>query len=244
MKAALRRPAGAGWLVLIGGGEFSFEETEAADRAWLAKLPARESDGNGDGDGDGDGDAIAFLPTASGSTDYGDHFAVYLDEYFERRVVTVPVFRPRDARRGKNAERIGACAGAYLGGGVADTLIETLRATPCEEALLAKLTGGGAVVAIAAAAQALGAVVRGLRGGTLEGLGWLEGGALETNFEPGHDRRLRQLLGDSRARWGLGLPAGSALLLGPDGAVETVGPSYRLDAPDGELIPLEVTSPL
>ena len=29
---------GSGWLVLIGGGEFSFEETEQADAAWLGKL--------------------------------------------------------------------------------------------------------------------------------------------------------------------------------------------------------------
>jgi hypothetical protein len=26
-----------GWLALLGGGEFSFGETLAADRAWLAK---------------------------------------------------------------------------------------------------------------------------------------------------------------------------------------------------------------
>ena len=30
---------GDGWLALLGGGEFSFGETEEADAAWLAKAP-------------------------------------------------------------------------------------------------------------------------------------------------------------------------------------------------------------
>ena len=28
-----------GWLALLGGGEFSFGETEDADQAWLDKVP-------------------------------------------------------------------------------------------------------------------------------------------------------------------------------------------------------------
>ena len=70
----------------MGGGEFSFEETELADASWLDKSPEG---------------TVGFLPAASGSTDYGNHFAVYLDEYFERRVETVPIYRARDARRGR-----------------------------------------------------------------------------------------------------------------------------------------------
>jgi len=132
----LNRISGGGWLALLGGGEFSFGDTEDADRAWLART--------------GDG-TIGFLPAASGSTDYGDHFAVYLDEYFERQVETVPIFRERDARRGRNAERLSANAAVYVGGGVTDHLIEALRGTPCLTALRELLEKGGTLAAIAAA---------------------------------------------------------------------------------------------
>lgn len=222
------RIAGDGWLVLIGGGEFSFEETEAADGAWLGKLPVPAEA------------PVAFLPTASGSQDYANHFAVYLDEYFERACETVPVFRGRDVRRARNLERLAEAPAVYLGGGVVDQLLETVTGSPTEEALAARLRDGGVVVAIAAAAQACGTIARGLRGGrTLDGFGWLPGGVVETNFEPGHDRRLRRLLGHPKVSWGVGLPAGSALLLGPGGAVETVGPCYLAHDANGPLTRLD-----
>ena len=107
--------------MLLGGGEFSFGETEAADRAWLAKLP---------------GDAkVGFLPAASGSKEYGGHFANYLHDGFGRAVETIPIYRARDARRGKNCERIADCGALYLGGGVADHLLDALAGTPAAEAL-------------------------------------------------------------------------------------------------------------
>ena len=89
----LRRIPGAGWIALLGGGEFSFGETEECDRAWLGRTPPG---------------AVGFVPAASDSADYGKHFTVYLDEVFDREVEVIPVYRGRDARRGKNAERIEA----------------------------------------------------------------------------------------------------------------------------------------
>ncbi len=220
----ISRRAGNGWLVLIGGGDFSFGETEDADRAWIARS---ESEGRG---------PVGFVPAASGSTDYGNHFTVYLDEIFEREVETIPIYRARDARRGKNVSRLDAVADIYLGGGVCDHLLDALQGSPCLEAIERKLDVGGNVIAIAAAAQSLGAAVRSLFGGKIvEGLGWLPGGVLETNFDPGHDRRLRQLLGAPGIRWGLGLPAGSALLLGPAGEREVVGTLFTLEGPDADL---------
>lgn len=237
-----KRVTGQGWLVLIGGGEFSFGETELADEAWLAKLPSPAIDVDAEG---ADAAAlateatVAFVPAASGSADYGRHFAVYLDEFFGRTVESVPVYRDRDARRGRNIQRLTEMDAVYLGGGVADDLLDGLRGTPCQEALEARLREGGVVVAIAAAAHATGTVVRALRGRDhLKGLGWLEGGVVETNFVPEQDRRLRRLLRHPAAAWGLGIPAGSAVLLGPDGALETVGPSFRINGPKGALVPL------
>ncbi|MGD2116071.1 MAG: Type 1 glutamine amidotransferase-like domain-containing protein [Acidobacteriota bacterium] len=216
-----RRLPGDGWIALVGGGEFTFEETLDADQAWLERVPEGP---------------IGFVPAASGSVDYGRHFADYMAGVFEREAVTIPLYRARDARRGKNVERIEACAAVYLGGGVADHLLETLADSPAAGALATKLAAGGVVVAIAAAAQALGVAVRSIRiGETLPGLGWLPGGVVEPNFDPGHDRRLRRLLQAPGARWGLGIPSGSCLLLGPDGAVERVGEIWTLDDPQGEL---------
>jgi cyanophycinase-like exopeptidase len=227
------RIEGAGWLVLIGGGEFSFEETEAVDAAWLAKTPADSE--------------VGFVPAASGSDDYGRHFAVYLDEYFERSCDILPVYRGRDARRGKNIQRIEQAGAVYLGGGVPDHLLDTLRGddgkgSPVLDALRGKIESGGIVVAIAGVAQACGHAVRSLFGGkTIVGLGWLPHGVVEPNFEDGNERRLRQLLEFPGVRWGLAIPAGSAVLLGPSGAVEVVGEAWLATDPTADLIPLEST---
>ena len=215
-----RRPGG-GWIVLIGGGEFSFGDTEAIDRAWLDRAP----DGT-----------VGFIPAASGSIEYGGHFANYLQQTFGRQAETIPIYRPRDARRGKNSSRIAHASAIYLGGGVTDRLLEAFRDTAALEALAAKLDGGGVVVAIAAAAQSLGEVARSLfGGGSLAGFGWLAGGVVEPNFEPSHDRRLRRLLEHPQARWGIGLPAGSAVLLGPEHDVAMIGKVFALASAEGDL---------
>ncbi len=217
------RVRGEGWLVLVGGGEFSFGETARADRAWLDRTPAG---------------TVGFLPTASGSDEYGGHFAAYLGQSgpeVGREVRTVPVYRRRDARRGKNVERLGECAAAYLGGGIADRLLEVFDETPFPAALEDLARQGGVVVGIAAAAQAFGAKVRSLTGrDALSGLAWLPRTAVATNFDPAHDRRLRELVGLPGMRWGIGLPAGSALLFGPQGRIESVGPVLLLDGAEAD----------
>jgi cyanophycinase-like exopeptidase len=218
---ALRIP-GAGWLALLGGGEFSFGETLAADRAWLAHAPPGP---------------VGFVPAASGSNDYPRHFAAYLREGFDREVETLPIYRARDARRGKNAERIAAVAAVYLGGGVTDHLLDALAGSPAADALVAKLAAPrGMVVAIAAAAQAAGRVARSIAGGELiPGFGWLPETVVEPNFDPAHDRRLRRMLAARGVRWGLGIPAGAAVLLGPDGALEVEGTVFRVEGAEGDL---------
>lgn len=220
----LKRILGAGWLALLGGGEFSFGETEEADSAWLAKAPPG---------------SIGFVPAASGSSDYGMHLAEYLAS-FGRETETIPIYRPRDARRGKNSERIAEVAAVYLGGGVTDHLLETLTGTPAAEALEARLRDGGVVAAIAAAAQCAGCAARSIfGGGVLPGLGWLPDTAVEPNFDPGHDRRLRKLLSAPGVAVGLGIPAGGAVLLGPEGAVEVVGTAFLLRGAEADLEVLE-----
>lgn len=217
---SVRRLAGNGWIALLGGGEFSFGETLDADRAWLAKVP--------------DG-PVGFLPTASGSTDYIEYFRSYLGEEFSRELVSIPVYRQRDARRAKNAQRIADLGALYVGGGIADQLLETLIDSAVLESTAQLLGASGTIAAIAAAAHAFGTKVRSLAGDqVLDGFGWLPGGVVETNFDPAHDRRLRHLMSQPGVTWGLGIPAGSAVLLGPDSAVELVGTSFLLDDADGD----------
>jgi len=213
-----------GWLALIGGGEFSFGETVEADRLWLEKVPEGP---------------VGFLPAASGSVDYARHFADYLGATFGREVETIPVYRERDGRRSRNAERIRECAAVYLGGGVPDQLLDATALTPVHEALREKLDAGGVVAAIAAAAQCCGAAVRSVFAGRfLDGLGFAPGLAAEPNFDPAHDRRLRQLLDRPGVERGVGLAAGAALLIGPGGGFEAVGSIFTLAGADADLVPL------
>jgi cyanophycinase-like exopeptidase len=219
--AAIERIPGQGWLALLGGGELTFGETFDADEAWLAKTAPGP---------------VGFIPAASGSDDYPRHFGEYLREEFERGVEVIPIYRGRDARRGRNAERIRAVPAVYIGGGVADHLLDALAGSPAAEALSRKIQDGGMVVAIAAAAQAAGQVARSIAPGrTIPGFGWLPEGVVEPNFEPGHDRRLRKLLAQTGVRWGLGIPSESAVLLGPEGAVEVIGEAFYVEGEAGEL---------
>lgn len=221
-----RRIPGNGWLCLLGGGEFSFGETLESDEAWLAKtVPG----------------PVGFVPAASGSTEYGHHFAEYLSAEHDREAETIPIYRVRDARRGKNLERLNEVAAVYLGGGVPDHLLDAVRETPAEVTLTEILTrDGGVVVAIAAAAQVVGQGVRSIfRGSVLPGFGWLPQGVIETNFDPDHDRRLRKLVGSLGIEWGLGIAAGSAVLLGPDEQIEVIGDAFLLEEASGDLEPLE-----
>lgn len=225
----VERISGEGWLALLGGGEFSFGETLAADRAWVSLCPPGR---------------IAFLPAASGSNDYPRHFAAYMGEAFGREVETLPIYRARDARRGRNTERVLEAAAVYIGGGVTDHLIDALAGSAAAAALAEKLARGGMVVAIAAAAQAAGRVTRGItRGEPIPGLGWLPAGVVEPNFDPAHDRRLRRLLAREGVSWGLGIPTGSAVLLGPGGRREVVGTAFRVEGAEGDLEVLQESGP-
>lgn len=225
VTVGIERIAGEGWLALLGGGEFSFGETFEADETWLAKA--------------GPG-PVGFIPAASGSDDYARHFAEYLKEDLQREMEVIPIYRGRDGRRGRNSERIAAVPAVYLGGGVADHLLDAILGTPAADALTKKIETGGVVVAIAAAAQAAGRVSRSIAPGrVVPGFGWLPDGVVEPNFDPGHDHRLRKLLEQTGVRWGLGIPPESAVLLGPGGEMEIVGTAFYVEGPKGDLEVLE-----
>jgi len=199
-------------LVLIGGGEFSFGETREIDALLVERMPR-------------DRRTIAFLPTASGSAEYAVHLGNYfaaLDPTLE--VVNVPIYRGRDSRRGKNLNTILSAGMVYLGGGVANNLLATIRESPADIALRDAAASGAVIAAIGAAASSFGAYARDVRGGTpLPGLGWLERAVVETGFEPDNDTGLRRLMSLPDVELGLGIPAKTALVIDADGNTEIAG---------------------
>lgn len=200
-------------LVLIGGGEFSFGETREIDAMLLSRMPA-------------DRRLVAFLPTASGSAEYATHFGEYLrgiDPSVE--VVNVPVYRGRDSRRQKSLDLILRAGLVYLGGGVTNALLSTIRESATDLAVRKAAANGAVVAAIGAAASSFGLFARDMRGGSaaLPGLGWLTSTAVDTAFDPANDTALRRLMSLPEITLGLGIPPKTALVIGADGEGEIVG---------------------
>ncbi|MBV8517875.1 MAG: Type 1 glutamine amidotransferase-like domain-containing protein [Acidobacteria bacterium] len=211
LSVALATPVST--LVLIGGGEFSFGETREIDELLLARMPR-------------DRRTIAFLPTASGSAEYAVHFGAYvrnLDPTVE--VVNVPIYRGRDARRQKSLNAILAAGLVYLGGGVSNNLLATLRESPADVAMRDAAANGAVIAAIGAAASCFGTFARDMRGGTgaLPALGWLARTAVETGFDAANDAPLRRLMSLSDVDLGLGIPAKTALVIDAEGNATIVG---------------------
>ena len=203
----------SGWLVLIGGGEFSFGETDEIDRFLLEKMPA----GNR---------RIAFIPTASGSPDYARH----LGEYFRKldsalEVTNVPVYRSRDLRRGRNLEAIRSAGMVYLGGGITNLVADTLRGTATEAAIREASAGGAVVAGIGAGAAVFGeyAADAQRQGNVVPGFGWIPGAAVETNYRPDASETLKRMMSAPRVTIGLGIPVSTAVAIAPDRTATILG---------------------
>ncbi|HUP49921.1 MAG TPA: Type 1 glutamine amidotransferase-like domain-containing protein [Thermoanaerobaculia bacterium] len=200
-------------LVLIGGGEFSFGETHAIDELLLSRMPH----GN---------PTVAFLPTASGSAEYATHFGAYLKEIRpDVETVNVPIYRGRDSRRQRNLSQILSAGMTYLGGGVTNQLLATLRETAAEMALREAAAGGAVVAAIGASASSFGSWTRDMLrgGGPLQGLGWLPNVVVEAGFDPAKDVPLRRLMSIPEVEIGIGIPPRTALVIQGDGTAEVAG---------------------
>lgn len=200
-------------LVLIGGGEFSFGETREIDEYLVAKMPAGKR-------------TIAFLPTASGSSEYAVHLGGYFKEIDSTLdVVNVPIYRGRDVRRQKNLSMILGAGMIYLGGGVTNQLVGTLRESAAEGALREAAAEGAVIAAIGAAAASFGSHVRDTRGAgsAIPALGWIRNTVVDTSFDPADDTTLRRLMSIPGTELGLGIPARTAIAVASDGSTEVIG---------------------
>lgn len=198
-------------LVLIGGGEFSFGETREIDEYIVSKI-AR------------DNRTIAFIPAASGSSDYAQHLGKYfkeIDPSLETK--NVPIYRGRDSRRQKNIEALRFAGCIYIGGGVTNNLLATMRESVADIAMREAAEDGAVIAAIGAAASCFGSHTRDMRGVTsaLPALGWLANTVVEAPFDLEGDATLRRLM--SLANLGIGIPPKTAIAVGADGQAKVLG---------------------
>ena len=200
-------------LVLIGGGEFSFGETREIDEQLIARLPA-------------DNKRIAFLPTASGSAEYATHLGNYFKQIDPAvETINVPVYRPRDGRRRKNLDLIRFAGLIYLGGGVTNNLLATMKESGAEMAMRDAAADGTTVAAIGAAASCFGTHARDMHGNgsALPAFGWLDATVIDTGFDASDDTMLRRLMSIEGTRLGIGIPPKTALSIGNDGSATVIG---------------------
>jgi cyanophycinase-like exopeptidase len=193
-------------LVLIGGGEFSFGETRAIDDFLIRSMPPNRR-------------TIAFLPTASGSAEYATHIGAYwkgIDPSVE--TINVPIYRGRDNRRQKSLNMLFESGMIYVGGGVPNNLLGTVRESPAELTMRDAAKNGTLIAAIGAAAACFGIHARGL-----DGFGWLANTVIDTGFDPQNDENMRRMMSLPDAKLGIGIPTQTALSIRSDGTTEIVG---------------------
>ncbi len=200
-------------LVLIGGGEFSFGETREIDEYLLRSMPA-------------DRRTIAFLPTASGSPEYATHLGKYFKQMDPTtETVNVPIYRGRDSRRQKNLNFLLAAGMIYIGGGVTNNLLATVRESPANIALRDAAANGAVIAAIGAGAASFGTHARDMRSpaSALPALGWLERTVVDTGFDPENDTMLRRLMSLPDVKLGIGIPPKTAIAVHGDGTTALLG---------------------
>jgi cyanophycinase-like exopeptidase len=205
---------GGGWLVLGGGGRWERGETGVVDAAVL---------------GWADSDRPMAILTAEG---HGSASLEALLDYYAdlggAAGYIVRLLTAADAHRPDTYELLAQAGLVY----VVDTpdaqrLVRVLHGSPALDALGMAFEDGATVIAQGSAATALGAWVASDEhpGSDERGLEWVLNVILEPAFSAtASAHRLRQLLVAHPDCLGVGIPLCSALALGPDGRVETIGP--------------------
>jgi cyanophycinase-like exopeptidase len=111
----------------------------------------------------------------------------------------------------------------YIGGGVTNNLLATLRESAAEIAIRDAAAHGAVIAAIGAAASCFGTFARDMRGVTaaLPALGGLADTVVDAPFDPENDVALRRLM--TVANNGIGIPPKTAIAIGADGNALVVG---------------------
>ena len=113
----------------------------------------------------------------------------------------------------------------YIGGGVTNNLLATLRESPAEMAMRDAAANGTVIAAIGAGAASFGMQARDMRSpaSALPALGWLQQTAVETAFDPQDDTMLRRLMSLPDMNVGIGIPPGTAVAIESGGTTSVLG---------------------
>ena len=203
----------AGWLVLGGGGRWELGETGPVDGAALGWADTDRP--------------MAVLLTAGGATAEGEDLLEYYADMGGATGYIMPIFTAADAQQAENCRLLVQAGLVYIADGPEPLrLVRALRDSPALEALATAFEDGAAIVTQGMATTALGAWLAASQGPEPweRGLEWVPDVVIEPDFSTASSAtRLRNLLAAHPECLGLGIPKSSALALGPDGRVETVG---------------------
>lgn len=200
---------GFGWLVLSGGGDFLTGESEAVDTRMLSRSAA---DGG-----------LAYI-WAAGDLTAAEQYLQYLDDLGGPSSYLVDVVAEDDAAL---ESLLGEAGIIVIGDGPqADRLYNGLSGVGIK-ALATAFRRGALVMGIGAGAEVFGQWrLRPASQGVQPGFDWLTSAAILTgNLDNAERRTLKGLLRAQPLTYGLGIGAGSALALGPEGQIESWGMS-------------------
>lgn len=207
----LRWATGAGWLVLVGGGEWA-QAVDISEQLLASadlSLP------------------IAFLPTAGESTAQGERLLEYFADLGGPRGYVVPVLERPDARDPENQELLAGAGMVILGDGDPLKLADVLPGSAALEGVAEAFVGGASVVGVGAGAAFLGQWMLASDSPDevgCEGCAWVGGAVVAPRFVgAAEESDLRDALRKRPGLIGIGVPERTALALGPDGQVETWG---------------------
>ncbi len=200
-KNIIRWRDGAGWLVLSGGNESTGDEAESVEATALARVQA--------------GLPLAYIWAAS-DVETADKRLSALDDLGAPTGYLVDVLTEDDdtIRR-----ELGNAGMIILGDGPNTQELRSGLLGSALEGMSAAFAAGAVILGVGKSAAVLGSFLD-----DKAGLGWIEGAIIVPAYDqPGTAEYMHSLLLKHPNTYGLGIGTGSALVLGPNGEVETWG---------------------
>lgn len=204
--------AGAGWLVLAGGGSWRENETGEVDATALGWADLDRP--------------MAIVPAAGSSVAEAEALLDYYAELGGPNGYVVPIFDAAGAQQAETCRLLRQAGLVHISDGPETvSLVRALRESPAMEALASAFERGAVIMGVGAGAAALGAWVADPEASAEPGLNWLNNIIVAPHFEGTEAaHRLRHLLNQKPDCLGIGIPDRVALNLGPNGEVQNVGP--------------------
>jgi len=197
---------GAGWLILLGGGRW--EDNETIHSQAISAIT--------------DESPIAYIPAADPDPMKGETFLSFYTDLGAPHGYVVPITDQASANDPANYRRLANASLIYIGGGSLQRLLETLEGTHAIDALATAFDGGAVIVGEDAGAMLLGKWGMSVTPGKIyPGWGWVSDALIVSQHMPERVVQVRAALQRYPEAVALGIPAGVALALGPEGELAT-----------------------